>query len=190
MDQFVNDVEDVHNLIGRCVVAVSEGIVDQEGTLWAEKVSILGKDEFGHTALGEGAGALADYLANTLRSKAKNIQRVRADTYGYLQRSFPECCSAVDAWEARLAGQMAVNYSQDAGRDGSVALVRLPGTTYRVGTKLVGLTEVAPDEPPFIKILPSDYINEAGNNVDNGFREYVGPLVGDLPKVGWFEQIG
>ena len=71
-----------------------------------------------------------------------------------------------------------------------VALVRLPGTTYRVGTRLVGLSEVAPDEPPFIKFVPSFYINEAGNNVDNSFREYVSPLVGDLPKVGWFEQIG
>ncbi|UCD29768.1 MAG: 6-phosphofructokinase, partial [Planctomycetota bacterium] len=195
IDQFVNDVEEVHDRIGRCLVAISEGITDPEGILWAEKVYILrreslGTDEFGHPQLGIGAGALADYLAATLRDRCKNISRVRADTYGYLQRSFPGCYSQVDAWEARLVGQMAVSYSVDAEHDGSVALVRLPSTIYRVGTKLVRLHEVAPDQEPFIKVMPDKYINKTGNNVNNSFREYVGPLVGDLPKVGWFEQIG
>ena len=114
---------------------------------------------------------------------------MRADTFGYLQRSFPDYYSEVDAWEARLVGQMAVSYSLDADQDGSVALVRLPSTTYTVGTKLVPLAEVAPDSPPFTTEVPDEYINEAGNNVLNSFRDYAGPLVGDLPRVGWFEQI-
>ncbi|UCD30708.1 MAG: diphosphate--fructose-6-phosphate 1-phosphotransferase, partial [Planctomycetota bacterium] len=102
IDQFVNDVEEVHDRIGRCLVAISEGIADADGTLWAEKVSMLrqeelGKDEFGHIQLGVGAGALADFLAGNLRNRCKNISRVRADTYGYLQRSFPGCYSQVDA---------------------------------------------------------------------------------------------
>jgi 6-phosphofructokinase 1 len=114
---------------------------------------------------------------------------VRADTFGYLQRSFPGYHSEVDAWEARLVGQMAVSYSLDASQNGSVALVRHPSTTYTVGTKLVGLKEVAPEQHPKTKVVPDEYINEAGNNVRNNFRDYVGPLVGELPKVGWFEQI-
>ncbi len=128
-------------------------------------------------------------LAGVLRNRCKNIKRVRADTFGYLQRSFPFGYSEVDAWEARLVGQMAVSYSVDADQDGSVALVRLPSTTYSVGTKLIGLREVAPDKPPKTRCLPDEYINEAGNNVLDSFRDYVGPLVGQLPKVGWFEQI-
>ena len=124
-----------------------------------------------------------------IRSQCKTIKRVRADTFGYLQRSFPGYYSPVDAWEARLVGQMAVSYSYKEGADGSVALVRLPGTTYAVGTKLIDLTEVAPPKPPTTKEMPDEYINEAGNNVLNSYREYVGPLVGDLPKPGWFEEI-
>ena len=58
-----------------------------------------------------------------------------------------------------------------------------------VGTKLVPLRAVAPAEPPKTKVVPNEYINAAGNNVLNSFREYAGPLVGALPKVGWFEQI-
>jgi 6-phosphofructokinase 1 len=194
IEQFVVHVKEVHDRLGRCVVAISEGIKDPEGTLWAEKVSVLKqehmeRDAFGNLQLGTGVGSLADYLAGMLRSKCKNMKRVRADTFGYLQRSFPGCVSPVDAWEARLVGQMAVSYSLDADQDGSVALVRLPSTTYAVGTKLAGLKEVAPAKGPSTKEVPDKYINEAGNNVCPTFREYVGPLVGDLPKVGWFDQI-
>lgn len=194
IDRFVTDVQAVYDRFGRCVIAVSEGIRDADGTLWAEKVSVLRqgnleRDAFGNLQLGAGTGSMADYLAGSLRTRCKDIKRVRADTYGYLQRSFPGYYSEVDAWEARLAGQMAVNYSLDADRDGSVALVRLPSTTYSVGTKLVGLREVAPETEPKTKVLPKEYINEAQNNVTDHFREYAQPLVGDLPKTGWFEQI-
>mgnify|MGYP000543854448 CR=1 FL=1 len=194
VEQFVADVAAVYERLGRCVVAVSEGIRDEKGELWAAKVSVLRQahlevDAHGNVQLGEGVGSLADYLAGTLRAQARNIKRVRADTYGYLQRSFPGYYSHVDAWEARLVGQMAVSYSADSEVNGSVALVRLPGTTYAVGTKLVGLSQVAPDAPPKTKSLPAEYINQAGNNIEASYREYVGPLVGDLPKIGWFEQI-
>jgi len=194
LGRFIEDVNAVHERYGRCLVAVSEGIVDPDGELWSQKVSIMKQakvthDAFGHVELAAGAGSLADYLAGNVRQRCENIKRVRADTFGYLQRSFPAYFSPVDAWEARLVGQMAVSYSLDADQDGSVALVRLPSTTYTVGTKLVPLKEVAPDTPPTTKVLSDEYINEQGNNVLDSFREYVGPLVGDLPKVGWFEQI-
>ena len=194
LDKFVTDVEGVYDRFGRCVVAISEGISDIHGIPWAEKVQVMRqdameRDDFGNVQLSAGAGSLADYLSAMVRQKCKSIRRVRADTFGYLQRSFPGFFSEVDAWEARLVGQMAVSYSMDADHDGSVALVRLPSTTYAVGTKLVPLREVAPESAPFTKDVPDEYINEAGNNVLNSFREYVGPLVGDLPKVGWFEQI-
>jgi 6-phosphofructokinase 1 len=194
VDRFVDDVREVYERIGRCLVAISEGISDKDGQLWAEKVSVLQqssleKDAFGNLQLSAGAGSLADYLAGTLRNRFKEIRRVRADSFGYLQRSFAGYESDVDAWEARLVGQMAVNYSLDADMNGSVALIRLPSTTYTIGTKLVPMRDVAPENPPKTKVMPAEYINEAGNNVLNDFREYAGPLVGDLPKVGWFEQI-
>jgi len=194
LEQFVTDVGNVYRRYGRCLVAVSEGIHDGQGTLWAEKVSVLRqehleRDAFGNLQLGVGTGSLADFLAGTLRNRFKDISRVRADTLGYLQRSYPASVSVVDAWEARLCGQMAVSYSVDAEMDGSVALLRLPGSRYAVGTKLVDLKEVAPDHPPFTKVLPDKYISPEGNNVTNNYREYVRPLIAELPRIGWFEQI-
>ena len=133
LERFYEDVAAVVSKYGRCLVAISEGIRDAEGTHWATKLAKqVEKDSFGNVQLSAGAGALGEFLAGMLKQKLPQIKRVRADTYGYLQRSFPGCTSEVDAWEARLVGQMAVSYAVGAGgKDGSVALVRLPGTELR-----------------------------------------------------------
>ena len=53
--------------------------------------------------------------------------RVRADTFGYLQRSFPTIVSEVDAKEARLVGRIALETAvAGAAPSGSVALRRAP----------------------------------------------------------------
>jgi len=194
IDRFVDDIAGVCDKYGRCVVAISEGIRDEGGVLWMQKIR-KGRggagetDSFGHIQL-SGTGSLADFLADAVKEKlGERIGRVRADTYGYLQRAFPTIYSDVDAWEARLVGQMGVSYSVDAERGGSVALLRLPSTTYTAGTELVGLETVAPPHPPKFKTLDKKYLTAEGNNIDDSFREYVRPLVGELPKVGWFEQI-
>ena len=36
---------------------------------------------------------------------------------------------------------------------------------------------------------PDEFINAAGNNITDAYLPYVGPLVGQLPRVGWFEQV-
>ncbi len=191
LDRFCEDVAAVVSKYGRCLVAVSEGIRDAEGTHWAVKLAKqVEKDSFGNVQLSAGAGALGEFLAGTLKKSLPQIKRVRADTYGYLQRSFPGCTSEVDAWEARLVGQMAVSYAVGAGsRDGSVALVRLPGASYAVGTEFVALERVAPAMPPSTKSLPDEYISPAANYITDEFLPYVQPLVGDLPKVGWLQEI-
>jgi 6-phosphofructokinase 1 len=195
IERFVEHMGATLDRIGRCVVAVSEGIATDAGELWVEKVSVLqqdkklSRDAFGNLQLGIGSGSLADYLAGVVRNRFDKVARVRADTFGYLQRSFAGLQSEVDAWEARLVGQMAVSYSVQGPCGGSVALVRLPGTTYAVATRLVPLTAVAPDAPPKTKTLPAEFINEEGNNINRSFRDYVRPLVGSLPKTGWFERL-
>ncbi len=202
VERFVEDVRGVVNRLGRCLVAVSEGIRDENGVEWTKRIvdemssrsdhsGTVETDSFGNIQL-SGTGSLADYLAGVVRDEVRRAKkadlRVRADTYGYLQRSFPSW-SEVDAWEARLCGQMAVSYSLETDHDGSVALVRLPGTSYACGTRLVPLEAVAPPEPPDTKSLPDEFITEEGNYIRDQFLVYAGPLVGDLPKVGWFEQV-
>ena len=176
-DKFLADVESVYKKYNRCVVAVSEGICDTDGKTWAEKIAATRdeKDAHGNIQL-SGTGALADFLANQVRGRLK-IKRVRADTFGYLQRSFAGLQSPVDVKEARLCGRQAVKYAMKE-ISGSVAIKRLPGKQYKIDLFLTSLESVAGKT----KSLPDEFINSDGNGVTDAFVKYALPLAGSLPK--------
>jgi len=177
MDKFLADVDAVYKKYGRCVIAVSEGICDTDGKTWAEKIAATRdeKDAHGNIQL-SGTGALADFLAAQIRGSLK-IKRVRADTFGYLQRSFAGLQSSVDLREARLCGRQAVKYAMKED-SGSVAIKRLPGKQYKIELFLTNLENVAEKT----KSLPEEFINAEGNGVTDAFVKYALPLAGPLPK--------
>ena len=172
---FVHDVKTVYEKYGRCVVAVSEGIVDEEGLPIAVKLAKqVERDAHGNVQL-SGSGALGDLLSDEIKSKT-DISRVRADTLGYLQRSFLGCVSDVDAKEAREVGIQAVGFAMSGDVDGSVAIKRV--SEYAVEYELIDLVEVAGKT----KTMPVEFF--AGDNmVNEKFVEYARPLVGELPVV-------
>lgn len=193
-EQLLADVDRVYSKLGRCIIAVSEGVSVPEKNekghyiTWAEKMaSNLEKDSHGNVQL-SGSGALGDYIAQLITKKLPNPGgkklRVRADTLGYLQRSFPGYVSKVDAKEARLVGQMAVKYSAKGDLDGSVAMRRLPGDAYAIETFLTPLSTVARET----KDLPADWI-KGGNDITQAYVDYAKPIVGELPEVGSFEEL-
>lgn len=183
LDEFLQDIAESYSKYGRCLVAVSEGIQDEHGSPIYKSDE---KDSHGNNQL-SGTGALGDYLANAVKIRLGKQYRVRADTYGYLQRSFPNCTSEVDAREARMVGRMAVQYAMTGDHDsGSVAIRRLAdGKDYAVETFLAPLISVARHTKP----LDPSYINEKGNNITANFLRYVRPLVGHLPNIGRLEQL-
>ena len=178
MDKFIGDIESVYKKLGRCVVAVSEGICDADGVTWAKKLAegIIETDAFGNIQL-SGSGALADFLAAKVKGKL-GVKRVRADTFGYLQRSFAGLQSDVDAREARWCGRHAVQYAMEE-ISGSVAIKRLgSGADYKVELFRTELSNVAEKTKP----MPDEYINSECNGVTDAFIEYAMPLTGGLPK--------
>jgi len=106
--------------------------------------------------------------------------RVRADTFGYLQRSFAGYASKTDQKEARLAGRTAVGYAYRGSRSGSVAFKRKTGDTYGVTCFRAELKDVARQTKP----LPREFITPSGNQIAESFRAYAAPLVGELPRLG------
>ena len=184
MEQFIEDVKGVVAKLGRCVIAVSEGIADAEGT----PIVTLGAaakevDSHGNVQL-SGTGALGDILAQEIKDKT-DIKRVRADTFGYLQRSFAGCYSETDAAEAAGVGEAAVKESISGDTDGSIAIQRVEGAEYAVEFNRVPLRNVAKET----RHMPDEFINEAGNNVTQAFIDYVTPIVGELPKIGKFKRV-
>jgi ATP-dependent phosphofructokinase / diphosphate-dependent phosphofructokinase len=177
MDKFVSDVEAVYSKLGRCVIAVSEGIKDGDGVLWAKRLAENAEvDAHGNVQL-SGTGALADFLSAQIKGKMK-VKRVRADTFGYLQRCFAGLQSSTDVVEARCCGQNAVKYSMEY-TSGSVAIKRLGnGDEYAVDYFRTDLCNVAEKT----KSLPDAFINAEGNNVTEAFIEYALPLTGGLAQ--------
>jgi len=182
MTQFVDDVLSVYKKLGRCVVAVSEGISDENGTPIVTKF-IKEVDSHGNVQL-SGSGALGDLLATEVRTKAQ-ISRVRADTFGYLQRSFPAVISATDAKEAWQVGVEAVRCALRMER-GSIVIRRKPTKKYQVYFECVPLKRVAKGTAK----MPVKFINKPGNDVTKLFLDYAKPLVGNLPVIGRFKGVG
>ena len=183
-EKFLADVDRVYTKQRRCLIAVSEGIHAPDGKLWAEKMAEnVEKDSHGNVQL-SGSGALGDFLADLIKKKLSGKLRVRADTFGYMQRSFPGCISEMDSREARMVGEMAVKYSTDENNiEGSVAMRRVSNDPYRIETFLTPLASVARET----KHLSPEFIAE-GNNITPAFEEYARPLVGRLPVVGTFDE--
>jgi 6-phosphofructokinase 1 len=180
MSRFLKDVKATYKKHGRCVVAVSEGIADKRGKAIAS-LFIKEKDSHGNVQL-SGSGALGDLLAGEIREQL-GISRVRADTFGYLQRSFPGLVSANDAKEARAVGDKAVKEACSGVESGSIAIVRKPGKKYSVSFKRVPLKNVAKET----QHMPDKFINKAGNDVTQAFIDYARPIVGKLPPIGRFK---
>jgi 6-phosphofructokinase 1 len=172
-EEFIASVDDAYSKYGRVVVAVSEGIQDAEGTpVLAGLVDDVEKDAHGNVQL-SGTGSLGDALKEIVK-KRLNIKRIRADTFGYLQRSFLGCVSEVDANEAREVGERAVQIAAWHQVDGSITIERVGD--YSVRYNLTPLEEVAKDA----KSMPDHFI-EGVNNVTVEFKNYARPLLGDLP---------
>ncbi len=180
VERFLTDVKAVQARLGRCVIAVSEGIHDASGApIVTQLTKDVERDAHGNVQL-SGTGALADLLCDEIKSKL-GIKRVRGDTFGYLQRSFLGCVSDVDQREAREVGEMAVKFAllpaAEGGSDGSVAIRR--SGDYAVAYRLQPLSAVAAKT----RVMESELINAQGNGVTDAFRAYLRPLLGGgLPE--------
>jgi len=178
IDRFKDDVAETYRRLGRCLIAVSEGIHDQGGTpIMTKLAASVEKDAHGNVQL-SGTGALGDHLSNVLKDHLGQDTRIRADTFGYLQRCFAGCVSQTDAHEARLAGRKAAELALAGERDGSIAIQRVSNNPYEVEYKRIELSDVAAKT----QTLDPKYIVQ-GNNIDPSYKDYLGPLVGDLPVV-------
>ena len=171
VESFLADVRAVHARLGRCIVAVSEGIHDASGVpIAAQMARDVERDAHGNVQL-SGSGALADLLCDQVRAQL-GLKRVRGDTLGYVQRSFLGCVSDVDQREAREVGEKAVQYGFWSGRDGSVAIRR--SGHYAVDYALQPLAEVAGRT----RVMDEAFIAPSGTDVTDAFRLYLRPLLG------------
>ncbi|MCB9915300.1 MAG: 6-phosphofructokinase [Planctomycetes bacterium] len=173
MERFLGDVDAMYAKHGRCLVAVSEGIHGPGGALIVQSKEV---DSHGNVQL-SGSGALGDFLAAEVKAKLGKDLRVRADTFGYLQRSFAGYASEVDAVEAREVGRTAARVALSGDRPhGSVTIRATRDGGYRASFEVTDLKNVAKETRDM-----EDALLKGDNDVAPAFLDYVRPLVGEMP---------
>ncbi|MDQ2775479.1 MAG: diphosphate--fructose-6-phosphate 1-phosphotransferase [Acidobacteriota bacterium] len=164
-DQIAGDTERVYRRLGRVVIAICEGQLDETGTPF---------------------GADVDRAASSVHRLASNlghtISRLIAEKLGIRARSekpglFGRCCGPLscnsDRVEAWACGRAAALAAADSHSGMMVALRRESGTLYASTTFLTPLESVARVE----RLLPDQWISAAGNDVTPELIDYISPLV-------------
>lgn len=183
IEKMSSDILGVYNKLGRCLIAVSEGVMDKNtGKPIAESL-IDEVDSHGNKQL-SGSGALGDYLVSKIKAYAEEHgvkkMRIRSDTLGYAQRSFAGFRSQIDAEEARMVGRRAVECAVRDDCDGSIAIKRLGDNPYKSEGVKVELSKVA----KVTRHMPEEFISKDSNYVTEAFIKYMKPLLNDIPQIG------
>lgn len=175
VEQFLQDVAAVHDRLGRCVVSMSEGVQDENGTPFVEALShaaggVTERDDHGNVQLT--GGDLGMEIQRVLKARFPKA-RTRVDTLGYLPRGFLGAIDATDQREAFAAGALAAETAFTA--SGSVALT-FDGE--RTVPKVLPLVEVA----GLTRHMPDAFFADAHTISEEG-RRYFRRLLPARPEI-------
>jgi ATP-dependent phosphofructokinase / diphosphate-dependent phosphofructokinase len=175
---FIAKVSELYEKNGDVMVAVSEGIMDKNGTYLSSYFNDTSKekDAFGHAQMGGLAASLAHFVGTKLDAKVRGIE------FGIIQRCAAHLASGADIDEAYMAGKKAFEIAFDGMTDKMVAFKRAPGPKYVCEMEIVDLIDVANVE----KKIPRSWVNAEGTGMNQEFIDYALPLIqGEtmLPKV-------
>ncbi|MCW6507039.1 diphosphate--fructose-6-phosphate 1-phosphotransferase [Lichenifustis flavocetrariae] len=172
VSSFVADVAAVYGRLGRCIVAMSEGVQDETGRPLAEVLAAgaLERDAHGNVQLT--GGDLGLEIGKALKTHFPKA-RARVDTLGYLPRGFLGTIDATDRAEAYAAGAFAAE--QALTRSGSVVL-HYDGD--RTAPRLVPLDQVAGQT----RHMPDSFFSSDSTVSDEG-RAYFRRLLPPRPDL-------
>ncbi|HYW45854.1 MAG TPA: diphosphate--fructose-6-phosphate 1-phosphotransferase [Bryobacteraceae bacterium] len=166
LEKLMSDIDGVYRRLGRCVIAVCEGQLDETG------------ERFGADVREVSRGSLALNLAHRLAVLVENGLRLRtrSEKPGLLGRSSVAFPCPADWEEARLCGQAAVRAALDGVSGEMITLLRNPGESYSVSTGRTAFDKVAFRE----KLFPAEWRDSAGTGVMPAFHDWAAPLIGPI----------
>ena len=174
MEQFFIDLDECRKKHKRIVIVMSEGIKDKTGMFISEyginDTNV--KDSFGHVQLGGLAATMANIIRNRTGAKVRGIE------LSLLQRCAAHCASETDIEEGYAISQAAVQEAISGGTGKMMYYKREDGPDYKVSFASMDISKIANVE----RVVPDEWINAEGNNVNDGFIDYALPLIqGEAP---------
>ena len=162
--KFLAKVEKTVKQRGYCVIGVSEGLRNADGTFLAESGL---KDAFGHAQL----GGVAPVIANLVKDKLK--YKYHWAVADYLQRAARHIASKTDVEQAYAVGKAAVEFALKRHNAVMPAIKRLSDKPYKWKIEMVKLQDVANKE----KFMPRNFITADGFHITERCRTYLAPLI-------------
>lgn len=166
-EKFLADVKAKINENGRVVVAVSEGIRDENGTYISEQTSEVTYDSFGHKQLGGTGKALEGLIKNNLHCKVRSIE------LSLLQRCAAHMLSKTDIDLSVKIGNSAAEAALEGKSGVMLAYRHASSNPFEVEITPVDIEGIANEE----HIVPDNFINQEGNDVTAEFIAYALPLI-------------
>ena len=162
--KFLAKVEKTVKQRGYCVIAVSEGLRNADGSFLAESGL---KDAFGHAQL----GGVAPVIANLVKDKLK--YKYHWAVADYLQRAARHIASKTDVEQAYAVGKAAVEFALKGHNAVMPAIKRLSDKPYKWKIEMAKLQDVANKE----KFMPRNFITADGFHITERCRTYLAPLI-------------
>ena len=173
ISRFLDDIRSRQSENRNLLIAVSEGIRDENGNYLSEQTPGNRPDRFGHKDIAGTGGVLAQIVRNELGCKTRSLE------LNLMQRCAAHLASRTDLNESRLLGTKAVQCAVQ-GQTGKMAtLLRLPSKDrYRIQFAATDVSLVANRE----KTVPRHWINREGNGITREMTDYLTPLMeGEVP---------
>ena len=167
VDSFLNDVEKIYDKNKKVLVAISEGIKDENNEYILKKYKYLNdNDVFGHMQLGGASNVLASIVHEKLNLPVRSVE------LNLPQRCASHIGSLTDINEAKNCGIQAIRLliKNESGK--MVAIKRVSDNPYKVKYVGVNLNDVANK----VKEFPSNWIIN-GNDISNEYIKYAMPLI-------------
>ncbi|MEO6022643.1 MAG: 6-phosphofructokinase [Burkholderiales bacterium] len=149
---------------GYCVIGVSEGLRNPDGTFLSETGL---RDAFGHAQL----GGVAPVIANLVKDKLK--YKYHWAVADYLQRAARHIASKTDVAQAYAVGKAAVEFALKGHNAVMPAIKRVSDQPYKWKIEMAKLENVANKE----KFMPADFISKDGFHITAKCRKYLLPLI-------------
>ena len=172
IEQFLEDLQYKLSERMAVVVAISEGLKNEEGYYIADAMQNQQTDDFVHKILAGTGRFLEEIVRHEIGCKVRSIE------LNVMQRCASHIASACDIYEARLLGNAAADRVIN-GFSGEMACIkRTSNKPYQIEVVFSPISKIANR----VKFVPREWITEQGNDVTQELIDYVMPLVqGEMP---------
>lgn len=165
VDDFLMQVKKLLFNHNNVIIAVSEGIRDQNGNyISASEQSI---DTFGHSQL-SGVGKTLEFLV-----KENLGVKVRSIELNVLQRAAAHLASKTDLDESFTLGKKAVDFSEKGITGSMVTMKRISNEPYTLEYGYAEIKNIANEA----KSVPREWINDTGCDIEQPLYDYLFPLI-------------